>query len=167
MVPGRLVGAGDIWRNLIKLYYFTSNYLTSIPSTCITWNCFTGYYSIWNYFNTNFFFKISSLKNNFYWVSFMAPPCKLELAKGAVALGHLWWQNFLKLSYSMRTLRSMVYMWSKPTPSFSHSHVGALLLKIWEFSWAPFSFLALRFYSFLWCTTRTAEYYMNRINVIS
>ena len=35
--------------------------------------------------------------------------------KEAVALGHLWLQNFLKLSYSIRTLRS----WSKKIPALA------------------------------------------------
>ena len=37
-----------------------------------------------------------------------------------------------------KKFQPLVYMWSKPTPSFSH--VGALLLKIRAFYWAPFSF---------------------------
>ena len=34
-----------------------------------------------------------------------------------------------------KKFQPLVYMWSKPTPSFSH--VGALLLKIRAFFWAP------------------------------
>ena len=80
--------------------------------------------------------------------------------KGAVALGHLWWRNFLKSSYSTRTLhrtegskkfQPLVYMWSKPTPSFSY--VGALLLKIRAFFWAPFPFFALRYCG--WCNVKS------------
>ena len=57
----------------------------------------------------------------------------------------LWLWNFCTSSYSMRTLHNwskifqpLVYMWSKPTPSFSN--ICALFLKIWAFYWAPFSF---------------------------
>ena len=56
--------------------------------------------------------------------------------KGAVALYHLWLRNFCTSSYSMRIIhrrskkfQPLVYMWSKPAPSFSN--VCALLLKIW------------------------------------
>ena len=50
--------------------------------------------------------------------------------KGAVALCHLWGQNFFKSSCSMRTLNSwiqpLVYMCYRSTPSFSD--IGVLLL---------------------------------------
>ena len=50
-----------------------------------------------------------------------------SFCQGAVALGHLWWQNFCKPSYSgSKKIQPLVYMWSKPTPGFSN--VGALFL---------------------------------------
>ena len=42
------------------------------------------------------------------------------MCKGADALGHLWLRNYLKSSYSMRTLRS----WSKKNPALG-IHMGS------------------------------------------
>jgi len=40
----------------------------------------------------------------------------------------------------LKKFQPLVYMWFKPTPSFSN--VGATLLKLWAFFWVPFPFFS-------------------------
>ena len=59
------------------------------------------------------------------------------------------WGHYTAGSTKIQTL---VRMWSKPKPSFSH--VGELLLKIWTFFWAIFSFFGAQI---LWLPGRKSQ----------
>ena len=74
--------------------------------------------------------------------------------KGAVALCLFGYETFARrlipwgqYTEGSKKYQPLVYMWSKPTPSFSK--IRALLLKIWAFFWAPFSLFVVRF-CYLW-----------------